>query len=257
MPNGQHDAPETSPRALPPVPSPWAAHARLVAELLIGALLVTGVVWLILLKAETRRLRRELGAARDSVALVTSYNYGGLITDILDLQTELYARKADTIPGIVGPVRLPPPNITERMTGALPLPAFPSGGPDADEQARAAAQLTGAVRPTRAEVRVVYHQGDVQASGADARLTALGFAVERRAADRPNRPSNAITIGAQVSEADARAAALALIAAGLDPKRLRRSVDPALARTIEIEHVQALLDWPGLRVADLNRIAAN
>lgn len=254
MPNGQPDAPEPPLRATLPARSRWVARVRLLAELVLGALLVTGVVWLILLKAESRRLRRELGAARDSVALVTSYDLGGLITEILDLQTELYARKADSIPVLVGPVKLPSPEI---VTGVLPVPAFPSSGPGVDEQERAAAQLGGVVRHTRGDVHVVYHQGDVQTSGAADHLSALGFAVERVAADRADRHSNAVTIGPQVSEADARAVGLALIAAGIDLKRLRRSMDPALTRKVEIEYVQSLLDWPGLRVEDLDRIVSN
>jgi hypothetical protein len=184
------------------------------------------------------------------------YDYRALITEVLDLQTELFARQADTIPGEVGPVIFPPAEFARENKIARPVPAYAGRKRSPGDRGRALAQVESARRRPGDTVRVVFHQSDVSTSGALARLTGLGFVIEQGAEGPNDRPSLAITVGSRVSNADVRLVALALIASGLDPKRIRRSADPKLARSIEVEYRQSLLDWPGLTVDDVNRITS-
>lgn len=227
----------------------WVRQAL---ESLIAVLVVIGTLWFVLLQHETRTMRRQISTAADSLVLARKYQ--SLMTEVLDLETELHARQVGRIGPDVDVLRLPRPGKAP-SSDIRPVPAFSSVYPDTSEQRRAQSLLATASPPSTG-VTIVFHQPDVKSSGALMRLRVLGFRVAEAGQERGG-PSTSLTLGPDVSPAHARLAGLALLASGIDVKRIRRSPDPTLRGKISITFSSPLLDWPGLRVDDVERMTSN
>lgn len=241
----------------PPLATPTRDRRTVVrAQLLWGLTAVSVIAFLLIgsyalrLASNLRTLETRTAAVMDSLVLARQFD--SLMTEIFDLEQEVYARQSGVIPPEIQLVKLPVILNGSPLGQMRPVPWFSSDEPNASQRRQAQEHLRQVTRASseHGRIRTVYEQPDLVRSGAVDGLMRFGFSAVATTAAKSG-PTNSLVFGPNVSLEHVRLVAYQLIASGHEVKRIRHTDDPNRENTIELMHSRQVYDWPGLTLAQL------